>query len=113
MKKEGINQQVQPNLIPNIVIPLIGQICIFLHTVDIGDHGAIIGNTENETHERYAKYLGLHQEGDDDAGCQIGDQQVSHDGDWLFGVISVSLELGDLNHDQIGDQFEDDHHNRN
>lgn len=52
----------------------------------------------------------MHEEGDQDCGGDVGDEQIGHNCHWLLGVCGISLEFCDGNHDDFYYCFQDHDH---
>ena len=103
VRDEGQDEPVEPYLIPDVHIPVIGEVIVICQILCVAYHAGIAGENFNDSLEGEAKYVGLQQKSDEDRGADVGDHEVGHDVGGGLRVVLVALELGDGDHDELED----------
>ena len=114
MRDDGENEPIEPNLVANIFIPVIGKVIVFFQCVRISQQQAIFGKEHShKLLERNSKYIGLQEKGDQNCCANVGHHQIGHNICGQFCMVFVSLELGDCYHNLFQNLLEDNDQHRN
>lgn len=93
MGHKAEDEHIEPDLVPDIFVPVGSEIIILGHERQVVDEIGAGDQFADEGLEGYLEHVGLHQECYQHCGRDVGDQQIGHYCYGLLGVGHVALEF--------------------